>query len=322
MLTTPITRLFRISIPIIGAPMAGVSDANLVVAISKSGALGTLGIGSTATVDWASQQIDQIQKSNVPFGIGLMAWCLVERPELLSAAIEAKPTFISLSFGELHPHIDKVKNSGIRVAVQIGETNELDEALTAGADLIVIRGMEAGGHGKNCVTTLTLLQEVLGRTDIPILAGGGISNGRGLAAILAAGASGAWLGTSLIATTEALTSEPARDIIFGAGSSDTIYTRAFDIAQEIPWPKMYGGRTLCNDFTNSWSSKEDELEIDNNAKIAYARALKERNFQIAHIYAGQAVGGITDSYPAGEIITKMAREAEHHLRRSQNLIVS
>lgn len=250
-----------------------------------------------------------------------MAWCLSKRPELLTAAIEASPTFISLSFGELNQHIRKIKDSGIPVVVQIGESNELGEAIISGADLIVIRGLEAGGHGKNSVTTLTLLQEVMDRTDIPILASGGISTGRGLAAVLAAGASGAWIGTALIAAKEALTSEPAKEAIYSATASDTAYTSAFDIVQEIPWPAEYGGRALRNEFTDRWSSREEELRVDIEAKKAYAMAIKEHDFQTAHIYAGQAVGGIMGSFSAREIVTKIAEEAEFHLRALRNVSI-
>src|SRR5699024_6204281 len=117
----------------------------------------------------------------------------------LDAAIAARPALVSVSFGDYRPYVGPLQEAGIAVATQVGDVAEAVEAARAGVDLVVARGAEAGGHGRNRVATLPLLQAVLDAVDRPVLAAGGISTGRGLAAVLAAGAAGAWVGTAFLA---------------------------------------------------------------------------------------------------------------------------
>jgi nitronate monooxygenase len=186
--------------------------------------------------------------------------------------------------------------------------------MEAGVDLIVARGAEAGGHGRNEIATLPLLEAVLDRAGgTPVLAAGGISTGRGVAAVLAAGASGAWVGTAFLACPEATNTSAARARICAARSDETIYTRVFDIAQRIPWPPPYGGRALANDFTRRWHGHEEALAQDDEASAQLSSAMLASDYGVAHLYAGQGVGSVTAERPAADVMATLSEQAQRLL---------
>ncbi|WP_246486912.1 nitronate monooxygenase [Kribbella qitaiheensis] len=172
--------------------MANVSGGRLTAAISAAGGLGMLGAGSMVSADWIRTEGAVAAAGGKPYGIGLMAWSVADHPEHLEAVIELRPAFVSLSFGDLTPYVEPLQAAGIVVAMQAGTVADAREGIAAGVDAIVARGAEAGGHGRNVVGTLPLLQAILDLTDLPVLAAGGISGARGLAAVLA-GRRGRWL---------------------------------------------------------------------------------------------------------------------------------
>src|SRR5699024_3857349 len=145
-----------------------------------------------------------------PFGIGLMTWALPQTPDLLAATLEARPALVSLSFGDPAPYMADVHRAGALVAMQVHTLADLRVAESAGVDVVVAQGTDAGGHTGR-IGTLPLLQQVLESTRLPVLAAGGIGSGRGLAAVLAAGAAGAWIGTALLACPEADGPRAAQD---------------------------------------------------------------------------------------------------------------
>src|SRR5579885_770703 len=210
MLHTFLTASWDLRYPIIGAPMAGAAGGRLARAVSQAGGLGMIGIGSKTPVEYIAREAALARGDDQErFGIGLMAWALESRPELLDAAIEARPLLISISFGSPAPYVEQVHRQGIHLATQVHSRAEALEAAQAGVDLIVAQGTEAGGHTGQ-VSTLPLLQIVLEAVQTPVVAAGGIASPRGVAAALAAGAQGVWVGTCLLAAPESETSEPAR----------------------------------------------------------------------------------------------------------------
>src|SRR5947209_19977617 len=149
--------------------------------------------------------------------------------------------------------------AGIVVATQIGTLDEAAAAEQAGVDVIVARGGEGGGHGRNEVATLPLLQEVLDAVDVPVLAAGGIGTARGVAAVLAAGAAGAWVGTAFTACIEAMNPPAARQAVVAADLHDTVYTTVLDMARGVPWPSEFGGRAIRTAYSDTWHGREQEL---------------------------------------------------------------
>ncbi len=299
-----------LEVPVVSAPMAGVSGGRLAAAVSAAGALGMIGVGQAATPEWISEQSDLARVGGKPFGIGLFGWCLPARPEQLEAALAARPALLSISFGPFEEHVASVRDAGIVMATQAGTLEEARAAEAAGVDVVVARGLEGGGHGRNEVGTLALLQAVLDAVGVPVMAAGGISLASGLAAVLAAGAVGGWVGTAFIACPEAETAEPARARLLAAGETDTAYGRVFDIAQRLDWPPQYGGRALRNVFFERWVGREDELAAHDGAPDELGEARRRGDFDVAPIYAGQGVGMIAQARPAAAVVAELARGVE------------
>jgi nitronate monooxygenase len=312
---TWLTDRFSLRTPIVGAPMAGVAGGRLAAAISTAGALGMIGVGSTASADFVTSEARAAASAARPFGIGLMAWALARNPGQFDATIAARPALVSVSFGDYRPYVRPLQDAGITVATQVGDVDEALAAADAGVDVIVARGSEAGGHGLDRVSTFPLLQAVLDRVDLPVVAAGGIVTGRGLAAALAAGAAGVWVGTAFLACPEAANTAQARAAVCAAGHDATVYTRVFDIAQRIPWPAPYGGRALANRFTQRWHGHESALAADADAAAELARAKSAGDYDVAYIYAGQGVGSVTAERSAADVVASMTAQATKLLDR-------
>jgi nitronate monooxygenase len=303
---TWLTEKFGLSVPVVAAPMANVSGGRLTAAISAAGGLGMLGAGSAVSADWIRTEGAVAAATGKPYGIGLMAWSLADQPEHLEAVLELKPALVSLSFGTYGPYVETLQQAGIVVATQAGTVADAREAIAAGVDVIVARGAEAGGHGRNAVATLPLLQAILDLTELPVLAGGGISGPRGLAAVLAAGAVGGWIGTAFLTTAEALTPDPARERLLEADETDTVYGTVFDAASRAGWPDEFGGRALRNSFYDRWEGREQALKIDDAGHSEYVAAVRSADPTVSSLYAGQGVGALSGRPTAAEALAHLA----------------
>jgi nitronate monooxygenase len=298
-----------VALPIIGAPMAGVAHGKLARAVTEGGGLGMIGVGSTDRAELiAREALVASAGGRLPFGIGLMAWALDNRPELLDETVAAHPTLVSVSFGSPEPYVDVLHAAGIVVASQVQDVAGAVNAAEAGVDIVVAQGTDAGGHTGR-VGTLPLLQLVLDAVDVPVVAAGGIATARGVAAVLAGGASGAWVGTCLLACPEAATTAGARAKVLAATETDTVLTRVFDVAQGAGWPEAFAGRALRNRFTDTWHGREAELAADPMAGRQLTEARKAGDYDTAYVYAGQAVGLVCQSLPAAEVVRDLGEGA-------------
>lgn len=290
-----LTELLGIRIPIVNAPMTPQAGGALARAVSQAGAFGMLGFDEDETEPQIAEQVAILhQTPAVPFGIGLVAWVLERSPHLLDMAIAAKPKLISISFGDPAPYAKRVHDAGILLASQVQSRARAQTALDAGADILVAQGTEAGGHTGSSVGTLPLLQIVLDMTDKPVIAAGGIATGRGLAAVLAAGAAGAWIGTPFLLAQEARNTQAARERIQSSDETQTIYTRVYDRVAGKAWPHEFGGRALRTPFLEQWTGREDDLLKNDSARAQFDP--KEK------IYAGQSVGLLREVRPAAQIV--------------------
>lgn len=310
---TWLTERFGMSAPLVGAPMAGVSGGLLAQAISAAGGLGCIGVGSATDVSWVTEQAGIARAGGRPFGVGLMAWALRDRPELLAVTIEERPALASVSFGDYRVALERLRENGIAATTQVGTLDEALAAEQAGAEFVVVRGSEGGGHGRGDVATLPLLQEVLDRVSVPVLAAGGVATGRGLAAVLAAGAAGAWVGTPFIACPEALTRPTAVDRVLAAGSTDTVYGTVFDRASRSGWPERYGGRALRNEFFDDWVGREPDVALAAGIPEQLRRAVADGDYRTAPLYAGQSVGTVTSRRAAADVVADLVGGARSHL---------
>lgn len=229
--------------PIVNAPMGGVAGGRLAAAVTAAGGLGMVGMGSTAT---RASLTAELQEVGPRFGIGLVDWVLRSQAGLLQDALAAGPALLSVSFGTDWSWVSEAHGVGILTATQVYDADGARRAADAGVDVLVARGAEGGGHGATQVSTLPLLDAVLDAVSVPVLVGGGVASPRSLAAVLAAGASGAWVGTRLSACPEALTGDAGRLALIQASETDTRVTRDFDIAAGLPWPEHFPSRVLAD----------------------------------------------------------------------------
>ena len=276
-------------------PQAG---GTLARAVSQAGAFGMLGFDEDESTASIAEQVGPLKRDPpVSFGIGLVAWVLERRPELLSLALDAGPAVVAISFGDPAPYAARVHDAGARLACQVQSRRHAQRALDGGADILIAQGTEAGGHTGASVGTLPLLQIVLEMTEKPVYAAGGIATGRGLAAVIAAGAAGAWIGTPFLLATEARTPDAARERIARSDETQTIYTRVYDRVQGKGWPDEFGGRALRTPFLERWTGREAELLENPNALAQFDACEK--------VYAGESVGLCSRSEPAAAIIERI-----------------
>ena len=317
MLHTYLTEQLGLRYPIVGAPMGGVAGGKLARAISVAGGLGMFGIGKSTALSFIEEESAIARgDDNGRFGLGLVIWAIEQRPELLDAAMRARPTLISLSFGPPAAFVERIHRAGILVAVQVNSVAAATVAEQSGVDMIVAQGAEAGGHSNVVeVGTLPLLQAVLDAVHTPVLAAGGIATPRGLAAVLAAGAEGAWIGTAFLACLECANTSEARRRIISAHETDTVLTHAFDRAQSLAWPPQHPGRALCNRFADEWHGHSEELVGNGAAAEQYRQAQEAGDYDVAVIYAGQAVGSVKRQRPAAEVVQEIGEGAETLLGR-------
>ena len=202
-IATPLTSLLEINHPVLLAPMDVVAGSRLVAAVSRAGGFGILG-GGYGERTWLERETVKLAGLRAPFGVGFITWSLAKRPELLDIALAARPSAIMLSFGDPAPFAPKIRSAGARLICQVQDEAMARQALDAGADILVAQGTEAGGHGASR-TSIDLVPAIvdLAAGRVPVVAAGGIADGRGLAAMMMLGASGVLLGTRFYASQEA-----------------------------------------------------------------------------------------------------------------------
>jgi nitronate monooxygenase len=318
-LHTQVTSLLGIQHPILLAPMDVIAGARLVTAVSEAGGFGILG-GGYGDKDWLVQETTKLRSCAAPFGIGFITWSMAKQPELLDIALRTRPRAIMLSFGDPKPFAPRIKAAGSLLICQVQTEEMAKQALDAGADILIAQGTEAGGHGASR-TTLDIVPAVidLAAGRVPVVAAGGIADGRGLAAMMMLGASGVLLGTRFYASVECDGADEAKKRICAAASGNTVRSIIFDLSRNNVWPAPFNGRCLVNDHARRWLGREVELMQDVASVAAdYAAARAAGNFDIAAVIAGEAVGLIHDIPPAGEIVERIVTEAEQVIAGRRN----
>ncbi|MGV0715449.1 nitronate monooxygenase [Mycolicibacterium sp. XJ662] len=313
MLATDWSARMGLRVPVVNAPMGGVAGAALAAAVSRAGGLGMLGMGSSASATKLTAELRDLAELEAPFGIGLVDWVAAAEPELLDAALAARPALLSVGFGDDFFWVAPARDAGVITATQVGDLAAAQRAVDAGVDVLIARGGEGGGHGAPRVGTLPLLTSVLDRHRLPVLAAGGISSGRGVAAVLAAGAAAAWVGTAFSACLEASVSPAVRQALLDARDTDTVTTRVFDVAQGYPWPDTLPERVLRNTFADKWDGREAEL--GDAEREALAAAVAAADHRSAPINAGQGVGVLDTVESAADVIERLCTDAARLLGR-------
>ncbi|HVX74950.1 MAG TPA: nitronate monooxygenase [Bradyrhizobium sp.] len=322
-ITTPLTGRLGIAKPILLAPMATISGARLVTAVGDAGGFGILG-GGYGERAWLEQETAKLKQARSPFGIGFITWSLARQPELLDVALDAKPRAIMLSFGDPKPFAARIKAAGALLICQVQDEEMAHQALDAGTDILIAQGSEAGGHGASR-TTIDIVPAVvdIAAGRVPVVAAGGIADGRGLAAMMMLGASGVLLGTRFYASIEADAADEAKQRICRATGGSTFRSVIFDLSRKLFWPAPFNIRCLVNDHARRWMGREVELLQNIDAVAAeYAAAREAGNFDVAAVIVGEAVAQIHDIPPAAEIVERIVTEAEQILQGRRNSVTA
>ena len=317
---TALTEAFGLEYPIVLAPMASVSGGRLAAAVSNSGGLGLVG-GGYGDPDWLREELSLARgEARRPWGVGLITWCANQ--ETVELALSYEPSAFMLSFGDPSLYTSAIKETGCKLICQVQDVEGALAAEAAGADFIVAQGTEAGGHGAKHASPLPLVPAVVDAVDAtPILAAGGIADGRGLAAALMLGAHGVLIGTRFYASTEALGHEQAKEQIVAARGSETKRTQVFDVVRGLEWPEGYTGRALRNDFLERWDGWEKELATAPEGEDeVFQEAEQKGDTDIAMVWCGEAADLIHDVPTAAELVQRVGAEAEGWLRSGNGLV--
>lgn len=315
MLTTRFTARLGVEHPIALAPMGGAAGGALAAAVSNGGGLGLLGVGSAKDPAWVERELDLVASgTDRPWGAGFQCWAAPVG--VVEQVLERGPAAVMLAFGDPAPYLDAVRGSDARLIVMVTDLEEAHRAVEVGADVVVAQGTDAGGHGgsRGTIGFVPVVVDLAG--EIPVLAAGGIGDGRGVAAALALGAEGALLGTRFLATPEALTGPVVEKAVLEGGSEDTDRSSVLDIAHESGWPARWTGRALRTPFSDRWRHHEDALRADSGARRAFRTAEERGDPDATVVWAGESLDLVTDLVPAADLVGAIARETEDAVRRS------
>jgi len=313
---TRLCDLLGITHPIVNAPMAGPAKADLAAAVSEAGGLGLIG-GSSGDPEWLRQQIKATrERTSRPFGVGFIS-SFPGLDGLVAVAIEEGVAVIAHSFADPTPYVPAAHAAGILVLAQVQTVAQAVQAAAAGVDAIAAQGVEAGGHTGTSSATLPLVPAVIDAVgDIPVIAAGGIADGRGLAAVLMLGAEGAWIGTRFAVSRESAGSEWGKARVVAAGTDDTVLTKVYDLISESPFPAGIADHVLQNRYTRTWHGREAELLQGRTAwRARLEQASQQGDAELAAVRAGNVAGLIDAVEPAGDILRRIIAEAEAILRR-------
>jgi nitronate monooxygenase len=318
------TERFGLNYPLMSAPMSMHSSGRFAAAVSNAGALGTFGGTTGGGPDWLRKEIQLAREhTDRPFGVGFITHLFQVFPSLLDVALDERVPVVAFSFADPAPFVMKAKAVGATVICQVQTMRHAREAVAAGADILVAQGNEAGGHTGE-MGLLPLLVNILdAHPDLPVVAAGGIATGRALAAVLAAGADGACVGTAFLATTECNdVSSTYKDAIVESDGEDTVYTRVMDIIQTRvmgipPWPEGIAERSRREAMTDKWHGRESELLASIDSAVEEYQAIRAGG--TIGVLMGQGAAPITSVRPVAQVVTSICNEAERLLQNSSRL---
>lgn len=312
-----LTRALNIRHPIVSAPMAFAGGGALAAAVSRAGGLGLIG-GGYGDPAWLDAQF--AAASGAAVGVGFITWSLRKSPSLLTDVLRHKPVAVMLSFGDPRPFADEIRSTGAKLICQCQTMDHVWDAIDVAADAVVAQGSEAGGHGalRGTFTLVPEAADLLAQQapDTLLLAAGGISDGRGLAAAQMLGADGVLMGTRFWASAEALVHPRHHQALLEASGDETIRTTVADIVRRLDWPPALTARIRQNAFTRRWHGHEAGLKQALSEETRkYHRAFAEGDPENAAVWFGEAAGLIDRIESAGDIVARVADDAARLLHR-------
>lgn len=310
MLVTPITKLLGIRYPILQGGMAWIADADLAAAVSEGGGLGIIS-AMNANGEYLRAQIRRARElTDLPFGVNIMLMSPFAE-ECAAICAEERVSVVTTGAGNAARYIPGWKDAGITVIPVVASCAMAKSAARAGADAVIAEGQESGGHiGELC--TMAMVPQVADSVDIPVIAAGGIADGRGVAASFMLGASGVQMGTKFLVAKECNVHRSYKDAVLSAGDISTVTTG-----------RRFGGNT-CRQIKNTFARNfvKEEYAPDATAeKIAelgagaLRRAAVDGDVKNGSILCGQIAGLVNKEQSAAEILAEVAGEAEELLRK-------
>lgn len=311
---TKLTELLGIKYPVIQGGMAWTSDANLAAAVSNAGGAGIIGSGGR-TVEWTRDEVRKAKSlTDKPFGVNVMLMA-PNIAEIIEMLCEEKVAFVTLGAGNPVPHIATFHAAGIKVIPVVPSVKLAKRIEAAGADAMVVEGMEAGGHiGKQ--TTMALMENVLPAVQsIPVLVAGGISDGRALAAALLMGAEGVQMGSRFLLTTECPAHPAAKEAIVKATDTDSVATG---------YSRNLGVRCLANAFTDAYTAKEiagaPKEELMQMGTGTNRKGILEGDTVNGTVMCGQSLNVLNDVLPCKDVMERIIAEAKAAIARVQQFV--
>jgi len=313
-LDTRLTRLFAIKHPILLAPMDKIAGGALAASVSAAGGLGLLG-GGYGDGDWLRSAL--AAAGNQKIGCGFITWALAKQPELLDLVLGHRPQAVMFSFGDAEPFVEKCRAAGVPTLWQVQRLSQARQAIAAGANVLVVQGQEAGGHGmdRGLMSLLPAARDLAG-PDQTIVAAGGIADGRGLAAALMLGADGALMGTRFLATPEADAPAALKARLLSGEGDGTVRGKVFDVARDVDWPWEFTGRVIANSFARKWHGDDAQLRAKAEEARAQYDSSQPDDYDIRAVIAGEAIDLIDALAPAAEVVASTVAGAIDILKRS------
>ena len=323
MLRTRFTDLIGLDYPAMSAPMSNHSGGTLAAAVSKAGGLGTFGGTNRFGPDWLREQMEFVRSQTTrPFGVGFITHMIEPDAQNFETALAEGAPVVIFSFADPRPWLCRARDNGAVTICQVQSLELAQLAVDAGTDVLMAQGNEAGGHTGE-INLLPLLGALRERfPDIPLLAAGGITSGRALAAVLAAGADGASLGTALLATPEAVEVPGTfKERILLSDGQDTAFTRLYDLIDDNPWPAGISGRVYRSRLVRKWGDRDDEV-LSRRKELAsdLAEGRARQDPEMAPVYMGQGAGRVTAIRPAADVVREICHATEDIVRGLTRLI--
>jgi nitronate monooxygenase len=334
MLKTPLCGQLGIEYPLFSAGLGGgMAGPELVAAVSNAGACGVLGMGGLPA-PYIRQQIHQLRTlTNKPFGVNILLPLLQEGQ--IETCLDEQVPFLILFWGDPTPYVAEAHRSGTKVFLQVGSMEEAQAAARAGVDAFIAQGIEAGGHVKSTTALSTIVPAVVEAVQpVPVIAAGGIANGRGLVAALSLGAQAVSMGTRFLASEEARAVQAYKDRVVQSRAEDTVYTLLFDVG----WPNA-AHRVLRNKVIAEWEAagrpatgeRPGEGSIIGTMPVAGASVDMVKymvfppltgftgDIDYAVLYAGESCSLVHDIKPAAQIVRDVMGEAEEAMEELKHL---
>lgn len=303
-LQTPVCEVLGIEVPIFQAGMSTLTSAELVAAVSNAGGLGIIGaLGRSA--DDLRDEIRRVRAlTSKPFAVNHVL-CQVD-DECVELTLAQRVPVLSLSWGRAADLTARAHEAGLKVVHQVTTPEEAGGVAAEGADVIIAQGSEGGGHVGTSMSTMALVPQAVDLVKpVPVIAAGGIADGRGLAAALMLGAQGVLMGTRFLATIESHGRGHSKDVLLNSLGSQTVASKFWDEVMGDVWPGAQV-RTVRNPIIDEWAKRAHEWhthadEIRPGLQAAY------NNGDV--VLAGQGVGLVHEILPAAEVVKRVAEEA-------------